>query len=45
MIYLLATTPQYLAEKALRNLGKEVFYEPIPVEGGAQATQLIRQLL
>jgi hypothetical protein len=40
-----ATTPQSLAENALRILGKEVSYEPIPVDGRVKAVRLIRQLL
>jgi UDP-N-acetylglucosamine:LPS N-acetylglucosamine transferase len=40
-----ATTPQSLAENVLRNLGKEVSYGPIPVDGAVNAAQLILQLL
>ena len=39
------TTPEILAEKVIANLGKEVNYPPIPVDGAQKAAQLIIQLL
>ena len=39
------TTPEILAEKVITNLGKEVDYPPIPVNGAQKAAQLISQLL
>ena len=39
------TTPQSLSEAVVRNLGQEVSYVPIPVDGGAKAAELILQLL
>jgi UDP-N-acetylglucosamine:LPS N-acetylglucosamine transferase len=39
------TTPEILAEKVIANLGKEVNYPPIPVDGAQKAAQLISQLL
>lgn len=39
------TTPEILAEKVIANLGKEVDYPPIPVDGAQKAAQLIGELL
>jgi len=39
------TTPEILADKVITNLGKEVNYPPIPVDGAQKAAQLISQLL
>jgi len=39
------TTPEILAEKVIANLGKEVNYPPIPINGAQKAAQLISQLL
>ncbi len=39
------TNPEILAEKVIDNLGKEVNYPPIPVDGAQKAAQLIIQLL
>ncbi len=39
------TTPEILADKVIANLGKEVNYPPIPVNGAQKAAQLISQLL
>jgi len=39
------TTPEILAEKVIANLGREVNYPPIPVNGAQKAAQLISQLL
>ena len=39
------TTPEILAEKVIANLGKELNYPPIPVDGAQKAAQLIIQLL
>jgi len=38
------TTPEILAEKVIANLGKEVDYPPIPVNGAQKAAELISQL-
>jgi len=38
------TTPEILAEKVIANLGKEVNYSPIPVNGAQKAAELISQL-
>ncbi|HUT46406.1 MAG TPA: glycosyltransferase [Sedimentisphaerales bacterium] len=39
------TTPEILAEKVIANLGKNVDYPPIPVQGAQKAAQLIGELL
>ncbi len=39
------TTPEILAEKVIANLGKNVDYPPIPVQGAQKAAQLICELL
>ena len=39
------TTPEILAEKVIANLGKEVNYPAIPVNGAQKAAQLVNQLL
>ncbi len=39
------TSPQILAEQVLLNLGREVDYIPIPVEGASKAARLISGLL
>lgn len=39
------TTPEILADKVIANLGREVNYPPIPVNGAQKAAQLIIQLL
>jgi UDP-N-acetylglucosamine:LPS N-acetylglucosamine transferase len=39
------TTPEILAEKMIANLGKNVDYPPIPVQGAQKAAQLIGELL
>ncbi len=39
------TTPDILAEKVIANLGKNVDYPPIPVQGAQKAAQLILDLL
>jgi UDP-N-acetylglucosamine:LPS N-acetylglucosamine transferase len=39
------TTPEILAEKVIANLGKDVDYPPIPVQGAQKAAQLIGELL
>ncbi len=39
------TTPEILADKVITNLGREVNYPPIPVDGAQKAAQLISQLL
>jgi UDP-N-acetylglucosamine:LPS N-acetylglucosamine transferase len=39
------TTPEILAEKVIANLGKEVYYPRIPVNGAQKAAQLIGELL
>ncbi len=39
------TTPEILAEKVVANLGKEVPYSPIPIDGAQKAARLINQLL
>jgi UDP-N-acetylglucosamine:LPS N-acetylglucosamine transferase len=39
------TTPEILAEKVIANLGKEVNYSSIPVNGAQKAAQLIGELL
>lgn len=39
------TTPEILADKVIVNLGKEVNYPPIPVNGAQKAAQLISKLL
>jgi len=41
----LQTTPEILAEKVINNLGKNVNYPPIPVQGAQKAAQLIGELL
>lgn len=39
------TTPEILAEKVIANLGKNVDYPPIPVQGAQKAARLIGELL
>jgi UDP-N-acetylglucosamine:LPS N-acetylglucosamine transferase len=39
------TNPEILAEKVIANLGKEVIYPSIPVDGARKAAQLISPLL
>jgi UDP:flavonoid glycosyltransferase YjiC (YdhE family) len=39
------TTPETLAEMIVSNIGKEVTYPPIPIDGAQRAVQLIKQLL
>jgi len=39
------TTPEILAEMIVSNIGKEVSYPPIPIDGAQRAVQLINQLL
>jgi hypothetical protein len=38
------TTPEFLAEKAISILGKEVSYSAIPTDGAERAAQLISRL-
>jgi len=39
------TTPEFLAEKIISNIGKEVTYAPIPTGGAKKAAQLINRYL
>ena len=39
------TTPRILAEKIVENLGKEVHYAKIPVDGARKAAEVISTLL
>jgi UDP:flavonoid glycosyltransferase YjiC (YdhE family) len=39
------TTPELLAEKVVENLGKEVTWAPIPVDGAQKAAHMISKLL
>ena len=39
------TTPEFLAEKVISNIGREVTYPPIPTDGAHKAAELINTLL
>ena len=39
------TTPVSLAKEVMSNIGKEVSYAPIAIDGAQKAAQLITQLL
>lgn len=39
------TTPEFLAEQIIANLGKEVSYPPVPIDGAKKAVQYISELI
>jgi len=39
------TTPESLAEQIMANLGKEVTYSPVPIDGAKKAVQYISELI
>jgi UDP-N-acetylglucosamine:LPS N-acetylglucosamine transferase len=39
------TTPEILAESIADNIGKEITYDPIPVDGARNAAEKIRRFL
>jgi UDP:flavonoid glycosyltransferase YjiC (YdhE family) len=39
------TTPESLAEKIVADIGKEVTYEPIPIDGAHNAADKIKRFL
>jgi UDP:flavonoid glycosyltransferase YjiC (YdhE family) len=39
------TTPESLAEQIIANLGKEVTYPPVPIDGAKKAVQYISELI